>query len=316
MPLSLSLSPMILITPFTRKYTLFVCSSFALFIIHWIAGDALCCLSFQHSWCQAKLEFFLPNKTFDFKEEEERKKISGFWSLSGNNFFFLFLTHPCSISWSEVVQDILFCLIMACSLKSVFCVPELNESMLGSKSKGVFRLCPSTHGKARSSSTYSGHPYSVLSTDFMGKPIVLPEEKGSGYCSSKTSRDGSIHVHYEALLLSGFSTFRFPIMFSLFSPLLTFNLIFFFGFRHKQQFVLAKLWGGGRRTWSLIWLRSIQHKNWCILCSTLVMHWLLWISIPLAVEAAKPSTQRYDLFFVCVCNIKFCFGENKETVPV
>lgn len=129
---------------------------------------------------------------------------------------------------------------MACSLKSVFCVPELNESMLGSKSKGVFRLCPSTHGKARSSSTYSGHPYSVLSTDFMGKPIVLPEEKGSGYCSSKTSRDGSIHVHYEALLLSGFSTFRFPIMFSLFSPLLTFNLIFFFWFQAQATICVSK----------------------------------------------------------------------------
>jgi len=78
---------------------------------------------------------------------------------------------------------------MACSLKSVFYVPKLNESMLlGTKSKGVLRLCPSKHVEAKSST------YSVLSIDFMGKPIVLSEVNGSKYYNIKTSRDVSINV--------------------------------------------------------------------------------------------------------------------------
>lgn len=68
---------------------------------------------------------------------------------------------------------------MACSLKSVFYVPKLNESML---------LGPSRHVEAKSST------YSVLSTDFMGKPIVLSEVNGSKYYNLKTSRDVSINV--------------------------------------------------------------------------------------------------------------------------
>ncbi|KAL5077884.1 hypothetical protein RYX36_016868 [Vicia faba] len=48
---------------------------------------------------------------------------------------------------------------MACSSKSVFHVPILNESMLlGSKSKEFFSLCPSKHGKAKPSTN------SVMST--------------------------------------------------------------------------------------------------------------------------------------------------------
>ncbi|XP_027339130.1 thioredoxin-like 1-2, chloroplastic [Abrus precatorius] len=75
---------------------------------------------------------------------------------------------------------------MACSLKS-FCVPELNEIMLGSKTKGVWGLCPSKIVKAKSMTC------SVLSTDFMGKSMAL-EEKGSGYCDSKTSNNVSVHA--------------------------------------------------------------------------------------------------------------------------
>lgn len=79
---------------------------------------------------------------------------------------------------------------MACSLKSVFYVPKLNDTMLlGTKSKGVLRLCPSRHVEAKSST------YSILSTDFIGKPIVLSEVNGSKYYNLKTSRDVSINAH-------------------------------------------------------------------------------------------------------------------------
>ncbi|KAJ1401604.1 Thioredoxin-like superfamily [Sesbania bispinosa] len=74
---------------------------------------------------------------------------------------------------------------MACSLKGVFCVPELNESVFGSKTKAVLGLC-SPRSKPRACS--------VLSTGFTGKPIALPVKKGSGYCSSKTSTNVSIHA--------------------------------------------------------------------------------------------------------------------------
>ncbi|TKY73369.1 Thioredoxin 1-2 [Spatholobus suberectus] len=76
---------------------------------------------------------------------------------------------------------------MACSLKSVLCVPELNEGMLGSKTKGVLVPCPSKTGKAKSGDC------SVLSNAFMGKSIAL-DEKGSGYCSSKASSNVPVHV--------------------------------------------------------------------------------------------------------------------------
>lgn len=89
---------------------------------------------------------------------------------------------------------------MACSLNSVFCVPELNENMLGSKTKVVLGFCPplsfSRSGKAKSRAC------SVSSTEFMGKPIVLSDEKGSGDCSLKTPSNASIHVCES--LLSGF----------------------------------------------------------------------------------------------------------------
>jgi len=119
---------MSLTQPFTRKITLFVCSSFQLLSI------AFCFLSvlwaFKHSWCLS--------------------------------------------NW----QDHLSWVIMACSLKSVFYVPKLNESMLlGTK-----------HVEAKSST------YTVLSTDFIGKPIVLSEVNGSKYSNLKTSRDVSINV--------------------------------------------------------------------------------------------------------------------------
>ncbi|KAK7304636.1 hypothetical protein VNO77_42521 [Canavalia gladiata] len=64
---------------------------------------------------------------------------------------------------------------MACSLKS-FSVVELNET------KGVLGICPSKSGKAKSKAC------SVLSTDFMGKSVTI-DEKGSGYCNSKTSNN-------------------------------------------------------------------------------------------------------------------------------
>lgn len=92
---------------------------------------------------------------------------------------------------------------MACSLKSVFCVPELmNESM-------VLGLCPSRHGKAKSRTTCS-----VLSTGFMGKSIALANEKGSGYCSSRTSRNAPIMVCEETF---AFCVFYLAFCFSFFT---------------------------------------------------------------------------------------------------
>ncbi|RDX86828.1 Thioredoxin-like 1-1, chloroplastic, partial [Mucuna pruriens] len=80
-----------------------------------------------------------------------------------------------------------FRLIMACSLKSVFCVPELDESMFVSKSKGVLVPCISKSGKANS------RDCSVLSNAFMGKSIAL-DEKALGYCSSKASSNVPVHA--------------------------------------------------------------------------------------------------------------------------
>ncbi|XP_020235224.1 thioredoxin-like 1-2, chloroplastic [Cajanus cajan] len=67
---------------------------------------------------------------------------------------------------------------MACSLKSVSCVPEM---------KGVLVPCPSKTSKAKS---WGG---SVLSNAFMGESITL-DEKASGYCSSKTSTNVPFHA--------------------------------------------------------------------------------------------------------------------------
>lgn len=78
---------------------------------------------------------------------------------------------------------------MACSLKSVSCAPE---NMLGSKTKGVFGICHSI-SFSRPDKAIS-RACSVLSTDFIGKSIVLQNEKGSGYCSLKISSNVSIHA--------------------------------------------------------------------------------------------------------------------------
>ncbi|XP_047177015.1 thioredoxin-like 1-1, chloroplastic [Vigna umbellata] len=75
---------------------------------------------------------------------------------------------------------------MARSLKSVFIVPELNESMLGSKTKGALN-------KAKSKGC------SVLNNAFMGESVVL-DEKGLGYWSSKASSSSSVSVHAQATI--------------------------------------------------------------------------------------------------------------------
>ncbi|KAG5019841.1 hypothetical protein JHK87_015696 [Glycine soja] len=76
---------------------------------------------------------------------------------------------------------------MACSMNSVFCVPELNESIFGSKTKGVLLPCPSKTANAKSWGC------SVLSNAFMGKSIALGE-KGSGCCNSKSSSNVPVHA--------------------------------------------------------------------------------------------------------------------------
>ncbi|KHN01877.1 thioredoxin-like 1-2, chloroplastic [Glycine soja] len=80
---------------------------------------------------------------------------------------------------------------MACSLNSVFRVPDLNESMFGSRTKGALVPCPSKTGKVKSWGC------SVLSNAFMGKSISL-DEKGSGCCNSKSS--SNIPVHAQATI--------------------------------------------------------------------------------------------------------------------
>jgi len=65
---------------------------------------------------------------------------------------------------------------MACSLKSVFCVPE-----------GVLGPCSSKTDKAKSKGC------SVLSNAFMGESVAL-DEKVLGYCSSKASSNVPVHV--------------------------------------------------------------------------------------------------------------------------
>lgn len=91
---------------------------------------------------------------------------------------------------------------MACSSKTLFHVPKLNESMLlDSKSKEVFSICPSKHGKA--------------------KPSI-------------NSSTVSINVCKTLL----FSILEFLISYDVF--FLTLILCFYFS-RHMQQFVLAKV---------------------------------------------------------------------------
>ncbi|KAG2399061.1 Thioredoxin-like 1-1 [Vigna angularis] len=75
---------------------------------------------------------------------------------------------------------------MARSLKSVFIISELNESMLGSKTKGALN-------KAKSKGC------SVLNNAFMGESAAL-DEKGLGYCSSKASSSSSVAVHAQATI--------------------------------------------------------------------------------------------------------------------
>ncbi|KAL9314205.1 hypothetical protein ACSQ67_019657 [Phaseolus vulgaris] len=65
---------------------------------------------------------------------------------------------------------------MACSLKSVFCVPE-----------GVLGPCSSKTDKAKSKGC------SVLSNAFMGESVAL-DEKVLGYCSSKASSNVPVHA--------------------------------------------------------------------------------------------------------------------------
>ncbi|XP_014495461.1 thioredoxin-like 1-2, chloroplastic [Vigna radiata var. radiata] len=78
---------------------------------------------------------------------------------------------------------------MARSLKSVFIVPELNESMLDSKTKGALVPCSSNKAKSKGCS--------VLNNAFMGESVAL-DEKGLGYCSSKAS--SSVPVHAQATI--------------------------------------------------------------------------------------------------------------------
>jgi hypothetical protein len=122
---------------------------------------------------------------------------------------------------------------MACSLKSVFYVPKLNDTMLlGTKSKGVLRLCPSRHVEAKSST------YSILSTDFIGKPIVLSEVNGSKYYNLKTSRDVSINV-CKSFVFFIFFVFCYLLIVLLYVIFFSYTLILRFYFRHMQQVVLA-----------------------------------------------------------------------------
>lgn len=113
---------------------------------------------------------------------------------------------------------------MARSLKSVFIVPELNESMLDSKTKGALVPCSSNKAKSKGCS--------VLNNAFMGESVAL-DEKGLGYCSSKASSSVPVHVC---------CTFVFWVSKPFFFPtVLYYFILLYIYFRRKQQLLLARV---------------------------------------------------------------------------
>ena len=91
---------------------------------------------------------------------------------------------------------------MACSMKSClyYDALNLNETILGSKSKGVSGFCPSLVSVQPRDS--KPRALAVLGVDFMGKPLPVSDQKDLRDWSLKSPSNFSIHVcQYSAFSL-------------------------------------------------------------------------------------------------------------------
>lgn len=69
---------------------------------------------------------------------------------------------------------------------------NMNETVLGSKSRGVCGFCPS-FGSSQSRNSKS-RALPVLSVDFMGKPLLFADQKQTGDWSPKSHSNFSVRV--------------------------------------------------------------------------------------------------------------------------
>lgn len=81
---------------------------------------------------------------------------------------------------------------MAFSSQSGFYISALDEITLGAKSKGDYRFCPPLNSSQYKDSNSGAFP--VLSCDFLGKPIVVSDQKGFENWKVKTPSNFSVHV--------------------------------------------------------------------------------------------------------------------------
>ncbi|CAB4281025.1 unnamed protein product [Prunus armeniaca] len=81
---------------------------------------------------------------------------------------------------------------MAFSSQSGFYISGLDEITLGSKSKGDYRFCPPFNSSQCKDSNSRAFP--VLSCDFLGKPIIVSDQKGFEHWKVKTPSDFSVHA--------------------------------------------------------------------------------------------------------------------------
>ncbi|XVF05206.1 hypothetical protein REPUB_Repub05bG0152000 [Reevesia pubescens] len=81
---------------------------------------------------------------------------------------------------------------MACSLICGSYFSGFNETMLGSNSNKAAWFCTSSCALESKGSTSKKFP--LLSNDFLGKPLVLPDRKGSRNWSSKPGNRFSVQA--------------------------------------------------------------------------------------------------------------------------
>ncbi|XP_062170276.1 thioredoxin-like 1-2, chloroplastic isoform X2 [Alnus glutinosa] len=84
--------------------------------------------------------------------------------------------------------------MMTCSMKSClsFYGLNMNETVLGSKSRGVCGFCPS-FGSSQSRNSKS-RALPVLSVDFMGKPLLFADQTQTGDWSPKSHSNFSVRA--------------------------------------------------------------------------------------------------------------------------
>lgn len=121
-------------------------------------------------------------------------------------------------SWVLVVscynppKALIYILMMALSMKSCLYSygSNLNETIRGSKPRGVCGFCPS-FGSSQSKDAES-RAFPVLSVDFMGKPLHISDQKGKRDWSPKSSGNFFIHV-CEFFYFSVFTYFEESVFF-------------------------------------------------------------------------------------------------------